>query len=208
MSSITEIQKKRFLFLKKLYEVTGGDQHYFINMSKIGNDLGYSINDTELVFQYLYGQGLAKLQAKGGIISITHNGVVEVEKALTNPEESTHYFPSVVNIINIKEMSGSQIQQGTCNSIQEVNYNLLDIENIKIAIGDIKSRIDSLSMNISDYQEAKTQIATVEAQLTSRNPNPAIVSECVKTLRSLLEGAIGSVLAAEILQPLLKHICN
>ena len=55
---IMENKVKRFKFLKLLYEVTGGNQSYFVNMWEVGQELGYDRKDIDLICQYLKGEGL------------------------------------------------------------------------------------------------------------------------------------------------------
>jgi hypothetical protein len=87
-------------------------------MWDIGTELGLSRDETDNVVDYLVGEGLATHRAIGGAIAMTHGGVLEVERALTKPEAATKYFPPVINIMNIRSMVGSQIQQGTHASSQ------------------------------------------------------------------------------------------
>lgn len=82
MDSIEEINKKRFDFLKKLYELSGGNEHKLFNMWEIGDQLGFDHDLTISIAQYLKGEGLLGFRALGGIISITHYGTKEVEENL------------------------------------------------------------------------------------------------------------------------------
>ena len=89
MAEIQELKKKRFDFLKKVYEVTGGDENVWPDMWEIGSELGYDRELTEKIAQYLDGEWLIEFKAIGGGIKITHRGIVEMEAALENPDRRT-----------------------------------------------------------------------------------------------------------------------
>jgi hypothetical protein len=118
MSAIEEMKKKRFQFLRRLYELTGGDELECLNLYDIGEELGFNRKLTKNIVQYLEREGLIKVIGdQGGIAGISHWGVREVEEALSNPDEPTHYFPPV-NIISIGQMISSQIQQASPEATQ------------------------------------------------------------------------------------------
>ena len=100
MATIEEKRKLRFQFLNLVYQKTEGDKFQSVNMWELGKELGWDEDTTDLTVQYLEGEGLIKHDTMGGNIVITHNGVVEIEHALTHPQESTTYFPPVVNIMS------------------------------------------------------------------------------------------------------------
>ncbi len=100
MATIEEKRKLRFQFLNSVYEKTEGNKLQSVNIFELGKELGWDKNTTNLTLQYLVGEGLIKHYTMDGGIVITHNGVVEIEDALTHPQESTNYFPPVVNIMS------------------------------------------------------------------------------------------------------------
>lgn len=201
MDKLIETKANRFKFLKTLYEVTQGDEYKFVSMWDIGEELGFSRNDVELISQYLAGEDLIKFMTLGGGISITHWGVVQVEEALEKPDKPTDYFPPT-NIINIQNMIGSQIQQGNSESVQTVNNNLTDIKLITDFIEDIQSKLENLGLSNDDKSELVSEITTIKAQMSSVRPKFSIIKESAKTIRNILEGIAGSIIATELLSKL------
>jgi hypothetical protein len=201
MDNIIEIKSKRFKFLNTIYEVTGGDESSFVNMWDVGEELHYSRKDTDLIVKYLVGENLVKFMAVGGGISITHWGVRQVEEALTEPDQSTAYFPAV-NIINVNNMIGSQIQQCTNNSTQTAALSNLDMDKAIGVIEEITKNISNLNINNADKNELSAEIATIRAQMLSIRPKDFIIKESLKTIRNILEGLTGSILATELLNKL------
>jgi hypothetical protein len=70
------------------------------------------------VVQYLKGENLLAIKVTDGDIWITHDGVVQVEVALSHQDQPTRYFPPV-NIMNFNpQVSKAAFQQGTQDSTQ------------------------------------------------------------------------------------------
>src|SRR6185437_4570001 len=72
---------------------------------------------------YLVEEGLLERVAFQGVIAITHHGVKEIEQARREPEKRTTHFPPI-NVIHIGQMTGSQIQQGTHDSVQQMSQSM------------------------------------------------------------------------------------
>lgn len=64
--------------------------------------------------------------------------------------------------------------------------------------------LDELNLDARQKQKAEPQIATLRAQLTGE-PDSVIVRQAGRTLCSITEGAIGSLLATGVQQPLIWH---
>jgi hypothetical protein len=92
-NKIRETQQKRFQFLLKLFEISQGDELFSIDTFELGDQLGFVRDETNRIDDYLVGEDLVERVA-GTKISITHRGIVEVEKALSKPDEPTTYFSS------------------------------------------------------------------------------------------------------------------
>lgn len=84
-----DMKRNRYQFLKKLYDVTEGNESSCVSMLELGNKLGFSQNETDIIVQYLVEEDLVKYFVMTGGIVITHWGVMQVEEALSNPDKST-----------------------------------------------------------------------------------------------------------------------
>lgn len=198
MQDINELKAKRFKFLYKLYELTGGDQTKIELTFGIGKDLGYSQDEIETIAQFLEGEYLIAYIGRKESICITHDGVKEIEESLTKPDQETQYFPPV-NIIRIHHMEGSQIQQGNVNNNQTGSF-ISNTNDIAEFIELLKREIPGLQLNNEDKSEINAEIATVEAQLSSSRPKKGILRECLGSIQKILEGATGGIIAAKLLK--------
>jgi hypothetical protein len=207
MNSLEEKRKARFKFLNLLYEKTGGDRHLDQNMWELGQELGFDKDLTSTVTQYLEGEMLLEHTSIGGGIGITHYGVKEVETAILHPDQPTQYFPAV-NIINIHNMVGSNIQQGTTSSNITSSYKANQLDDLATFIEKLKATLPEISLSSDDKNEIETDIATIETQTSSSRPKHGIIKESLCSIQRILEGAAGSILAQQLVQSLPLLINN
>jgi hypothetical protein len=197
--NIEEVRKKRFEFLHVVYEKAGGDRFRYVRMWDVGVQLGLTHEETERIAQYLVDEHLLAHAALGGLMAITHYGIQEVENALSHPDQATQHFPPV-NIISIHHMENSQIQQGVIQSNQVVSFQLDKKEEIDKFVQLLKTKLSQLHLSSEDGSELKSDIATLEVQITSSRPKPGVLRECLMSIQRILESAAGEILAQELLR--------
>jgi len=115
--SIDDMQKKRLEYLNKIYSITNANPYLHASGAQIAGNLGYNENESRAVIDYLQKENLIEVIPFTENVSITHNGIKEVEQALKNPKKPTEHF-SPINIISVEKMINSQIQQNTNESVQ------------------------------------------------------------------------------------------
>lgn len=200
-NNFIDVKRNRYQFLKKLYEITEGDTLCSVNMWELGEKLQFTRRMTEQVVQYLVDENLVKYFTLGGGIVITHQGTVHIEKTLSEPDKPTHEFPPV-NIINVQNMVGSQIQQSTFESTQTLSSSTLDCKDIFNFIIELKDKLHELQLDSSNAQEVAADISTIESQIKSSRPKSIIIKESLKGIKTILEGAAGNILASMLLEKL------
>jgi len=193
---INKRKEQRFQFLHKLYELTGGSELKRLRISEISESLGIEKKDENNICQYLKGEDLAK--PVNMTISITHYGIVQIEGALSKPDEATEYFPPV-NIINIHQMSNSVIQQGNVKSTQSVIFEEKTINDLKEFLLVLREKLPELSLSSEDQTELNADISTIEAQTDSSKPKKGIIKESLLSVQRIIEGATGAVVAQQLL---------
>jgi len=199
---LNELNAQRFAFLRKVAQDTNSDPDSMVDMWEVGEELGYSRSQTERVVHYLVEEGLLQHMAIGGIISITHQAVKELESAIRKPSQPTEHFPPV-NIMYVASMQNSQVQQGTSRSTQTGNLSAGDLDVMRDWVEEAQNRLQELDLNPEGVDEISTQLATLRAQLGSKKPNTTILREGGKTVRAILEGATGNVAGGILLAKLL-----
>ena len=102
---------------------------------------------------------------------------------------------------NIGSMHNSQIQQDSANATQSLNV-ATNSDDLKTFIEELKSSLDKLSLNQEQTAELKETIATLEIQANSTKPKETIIRESLHTVRNILEGTTGSIIATGLLYQL------
>jgi len=101
--------------------------------------------------------------------------------------------------LNIGTVSGSQIQQGTEESIQQMETKEIDFKEVTKLLQSIKDSIDSLGIDSPEKEELLADLETIQSQASSPKPKTTIIRECWKSIRAILEGATANTLASGFL---------
>ena len=204
-TTIEELKKKRYLFLHSLWKLSGGNEYKLFPMWEIGDGLGFDNDLTDTICQYLKGEGLLETYTLGPDIGITHEGVREVEEALSRPKESTTHFPPV-SIVMVDTMVNSQIQQGSPGSIQSLATSSDEIELVKEVLVALKKSKDELNLKEREISDLHAEIQTLEAQLSSSTPNGSILRESLKSILTILQSATASATATILIPKLIALV--
>jgi hypothetical protein len=106
-------QEARFAILRKLYEDSDGNPLSMFSPDDVAAETELDTAQFERAVLYLAQESLLELTSTS--VSISHNGIVELEQALKEPAQPTvHFLP--LNQIQIGTMIGSTIHQGTLNN--------------------------------------------------------------------------------------------
>jgi hypothetical protein len=197
--TLEEKKKYRLLFLKKLYEECDGDTLALIDMHQLGSEIGIPGDSVYTTAQYLHAEGLLQIRTMDGNVSITHDGILEIEEAIENPDEQTEHFPPI-NIININSMENSVIQQGSPGGIQTVTFNTNDFGQIRKLIDELESQFKNIKLPDDGLIELKQEIETLKVQLASPKPKSIILNESLKTIKDLLLSVTANVYTPVIIE--------
>ena len=185
---IKEKRTARYKFLNELYNETGGSKNKLVNVIELGKNIGLDTNISHDVSQYLSDEGLLEFAALGGIIRITHEGIREIENALSHPDQETTYFPPVSyvnNIVNIHGNSSAPIQVGNTNSEQTTH---IDNSNRDLILGWLQKLEEAMKQQEFDNQELENEIETVKSLLSTKKPKISFVTESMNVIKNILVG--------------------
>jgi hypothetical protein len=186
---VDEKRRRRLAVMYELYKLTGGRYLAEVDRGLIAQNLGWKSAEIDEVVEYLEREGLLEVPTYSGGVCITHDGVREVEQALTAPDRKTEHFAPAATVLVHGDVIGSQIQSGTVGSSQQQSG---------VAIGDQRAPIDAFveafrraieggQMPDADRRIASAALAAVEPQLALDEPNEVLVGEGLRTLRSVAE---------------------
>ncbi|PEU93480.1 hypothetical protein CN415_12615 [Bacillus cereus] len=92
-----------------------------------------------------------------------------------------------------------QVQQNTSNSSQTMQQTNLDMRKVDELLGNIKENIKALNLNDEQKETISANVETIERQKQLSNPNPTIIKEGFSTIRNVLEGVTGSMIASGLI---------
>jgi hypothetical protein len=130
--------------------------------------------------------------------SIIIRELLKRDKAL-QPEKPTIQHHS----ITVGSMNGSVIQQGTSHSQAEVHFQIGDVKNL---VEQIKTAMNDLPLSDEAKDELRSDVQTIEPQLSSLRPKLPIVGECLRSMRTILEGATGNATAIFLVHEITKYL--
>jgi len=100
-NDVLETKKKRFRVLNTIYDLAEQDTHNHISTYEIKKKTKILGKELYLILEFLINQNLVKnisslasMYGGDAIISITHEGLWEVENAIEKPDEQTKNFPA------------------------------------------------------------------------------------------------------------------
>ena len=201
MNDIQQIRADRFRFLQAYYEFSGGDLYKWAPIQDVGNFLGFDRSRTQNIAHFLAEEGLLKFWAIGGHCGITHAGIVEVENALSRPETPSHYFPAT-STIHIESMVNSVIQQNSPNAIATIRVDATTLADIANFLNTLESSLPHLGLTDTAASDVSAEIGTIRSQLSSSRPKNSVIGECISSIRNVIEGCAGSVIATNLLNTL------
>lgn len=101
----------------------------------------------------------------------------------------------------IGSMQNSQLQQDSSGAIQKLNIKI-NINDLLAFIAELNKSINKLNLEKNEKQELITKVDIIGKQANSSKPKEKIIFESLKTLRTILEGVAGNVIAAGLLSKL------
>jgi hypothetical protein len=107
------------------------------------------------------------------------------------------------NILNIGSVHGGQIQQGTHHSTQTGTFNLgSDLSDLATLITKVKSDLPKMALSEDQRAEAETYVDAIQRQTKLAKPNPGFIRTSLESLKTVMEGAGGDVVAGVTLAAL------
>jgi hypothetical protein len=132
-------------------------------------------------------------------LELEQKGVIGEGMTFSKEEKSaaTQVTYQITN--NIGSMSHSQLQQHSSGASQVINQ-AFDLATLTSLVKALHSALAEISLEASTRDEYVAELRTLESQAASPKPKLSILSESLKSVRTILEGTAGNVLAGDLLQ--------
>ena len=165
---ISELNDSSHQFLLSLYKETNGDITVQKSMYEIGSDMGLDREEASKLTEDLMGWSLVEIRTLSGDIAITSAAVEEIEKLGYRPNDSAE--KSV-------QLGGDQL---VTEDVRPV---------IEQLTGDIKQTAGRLGLPYETLSELMSDLKTIDVQLDSTRPKTAIIRECFRSIKPILDKA-------------------
>lgn len=109
------------------------------------------------------------------------------------------------NVVNVGTMYALSIQQGTDSSTANINFKTNDPD-LKNVLKMVRDSANQIPLGNAAKAQLMADMGTAEAQLSSPHPKPSIITECLHSMRVILETAAGSAIAAGLLLEISKFL--
>jgi hypothetical protein len=137
----------------------------------------------------LKGEGLVDYIDFGGQVAVTHLGVIQVEEALSKPDNETKYFPAVkdLNINIIHTMINSSIKQNSPHAKQIHIVNQKNIKEIAEINEQLKQSLDNIGLDAESRSDLKAETQRIDTELSLSKPKHQILSDSLSSAIEILE---------------------
>ncbi|WP_448177021.1 AbiTii domain-containing protein [Pseudomonas putida] len=123
-------------------------------------------------------------------LELERQGILGEGMTFTTKEKTA--ASNITYSINIENMSGSQLQQGTTNSSQTYNAQGTDLSAVAAFVERLLPAIGELN-DATDREQVQSDLDTIRSQLRAPKPKTGMIRECLNSVRTVLEGAAGNV---------------
>jgi hypothetical protein len=103
-----------------------------------------------------------------------------------------------------------QVQVNSPGASQQQGLSADQVEDLTKLVQLVATALDGNSTQMDELDELRAEIATIKAQANSPKPKRGVLRESLSSVRAILEGAAGEVLAAHLptVMPVLVHLIS
>lgn len=150
-----------------------------------------------------YGEKIKYLEGQrdqaNALLSQFMTKLIEQPKIMTGDIKGPVCFNPTGSITQNLEIASAQ-DQGQATINKTASGNIINIVDIQDFTDNLKKYIDELGLKPDKRDELKTAVQSVEKEIQSPSPDAPKVNEYVATIRNILDGVAGSVIATGLLQ--------
>ena len=136
-------------------------------------------------------------------LELEKRGVVGKGKTFSTEERRIADQVTYQTINNIGSMQNSQFLQNSPGASQNFQMNT-DLNQVLGFIEQINTKKSQLGLDEESASELDAKISTIQSSLQKTKPNPKIMTEALKSIRSILERVTGNVAANVLLVQIAK----
>ncbi len=189
-------QADRLAFLKEVYDKAQGSTLTIVDFHDVAKAIGIDATLGMEYMDYLHKVGFIEIKFLGGKGNISVNGIRQIENpTIPNQGNAQTSNSQYSTFNNFAPITGAQIQVGSHGSFQTISSQTIDQSRQDLVrfVKEVRDNLDIIGLMPDAKQTLSEDMDTIDIQLKSKNPKSLIVRESLKSARTILEGAVGSV---------------
>ena len=165
------------------------------------NEGTFRTTDLANGLEYAEDQGWTRYKQSTNFILLTESGFEEAHRKSASPA-GTPQGAHPQTVINIGEMHNSPFQNiGAGGSgVQNTDYQMSSAD-LRSIIDLYRENVGELNLSPEERRKADKAIKTIEHQIEDDEPDQSIVRQAGKSLKEIVQGAIGGALGNAISNP-------
>lgn len=167
MMNNNELDESGQQFLIQLFEQTRGDTSAQVSMYDVGKEIGLDRNTSSRVAETLIGFQLVEIRTLSGGIGISTDGADKVKHLIGGDHLKGQLHPELTDQPIIDPISSRSVEQ---------------------VAAELKNKAGNLGLDFEGLSELMADLKTIDAQLSSSRAKTAIIRECLRSLKEILEG--------------------
>lgn len=198
-------RKQRFEFMSSLYNRTDATEEGLVEIETLAKDIDLSEGETFLIAQYLAKEDLIQLRLRH-IVSITHQGIVEVEATLRRPDTSTEHFPALQTMA--QDGDGAAAPAPAPADESRPGFRATELAAIRPFLAGLELQISKLRLDPEQAAEFQADIVSARVQLSSPRPKRQVVALCLESVLATLDkaGAVNLTTDLQVQLPTIRTV--
>jgi len=140
-----------------------------------------------------------KTQILTWCLKLEQDGIVGADMTFSKEEQQKAAESHYTTNFHIGTMTQSQIQHAKSASSQVLQDNTLSSEAVSDVLGKLRAHIDEIGLDAQQRAQVDADSTAVEAQLKAPSPNHGVMREAFRSIRNVLEGTAGSLIASGLI---------
>ncbi|MGD8521226.1 MAG: hypothetical protein PVF56_08800 [Desulfobacterales bacterium] len=166
--TLNDVDETTRQFLLQVFQETNGDTSVQVSMYDIGEALGLDRDAALNVAEALIGLQMVEIRTLSGGIGISPDGIAEMQQVFGDRIAPDNQV----------------IRLGDEPILDQIRFQV-----VEELIASFKARVGNLGLDFDRLNELMADVKTIDAQLESSRPKAAIIRECLRSLKSVLEKA-------------------
>lgn len=139
-------------------------------------------------------------------LKLEEEGILGKEMIFDESEKAKADSISNTNNYFFGNINGSQLQLNSINSTQSIDSNITDFKELKGILKLIKENLNEVKVDSENQKEVENNIETLEKAMSSGKVKESVIIECLSSIRNVMEGITGSLIASGIIHQISQFL--